>query len=105
MYEEIDQITIDILNRFGAKYSVARTSNTGAVTNLTLTGVQVEKVFEELPGSDIEIGDWKMLMTSEVLPKKGDLIALNDGRYTVMRVDEVAPAKVVVAYWIWVRRG
>ncbi|MCZ2112271.1 MAG: hypothetical protein LC131_00255 [Anaerolineae bacterium] len=105
MYGEIDQITIDVLKEFGTIFYASRTGSTGTVENLNFTGIQVDQVVEEMPNSGIQIGDWRMLLVSTIEPKKGDRIALNGGVHTIMKTQEIAPAKVVIGYWAWARIG
>lgn len=105
MYDEIGDVVIEVLDEFGASYSVSRTGSDGSVQQLSLVGIQASRVEEEMPGTGIQIGDWRMIFKSVEAPKKGDRITLNNGVHTIMQVEEIAPAKVVMGYWAWARLG
>lgn len=104
MYTEIDQVVIDVLKEFGTVYSASRTLGDGSVVAQSFTGIQVEKVSEDLPGSDLIIGDWKLLFVSTNPPMQGDRIALHEGVHSIMKTEPIVPAGVVIGHWAWARR-
>lgn len=105
LYADIDFVVRTVLAEFGKSFTVSRTSLVGAVSSVTLVGIQCKKIMEEMPGSEVQIGDWEMLFTSATEPKHGDKITLNEGGHVLIRVEEIAPAGVVLGYMAWARRG
>lgn len=95
-----------LIERFGERVKLTRTSAAGATTTIYAQGVKASTITHTLGDSGISIGDDKILLEAGAQPQPGDRIEYGDeSRVIVDPVIVLSPAGVRVLVECYARIG
>lgn len=112
-YARTAATALRLLTRFGASATLKRTSagaynpalGTSAETQTSLTTTACVFDYDQkyIDGTLVLAGDKYAFLSSEQMPKQGDVLAWQSVDYTVKAVRHVAPAGTAVLYEVQLR--
>lgn len=105
LYAELAAVAQELLAEFGAACTMTVTAPGGGTTVTTATAVRESLVRHAEPNSGVDIGDWKVLVTSSLSPVYGARFTFAGETQIIVHHEPIAPAGEVVAHYVWTRKG
>lgn len=104
-YAAIEKRASAVLLRYGRVWQIRTTTVANAVSTRDTIGVQIDVVRYLQGESRIEIGDFRMLFRADANPVIGERLQAGADSLVVMHTEAIKPAGVVLAWWVWARKG
>lgn len=104
-YDRLRETATRLLVKYGATMTLRRTTATSTTTDLPTKGIYVERVRHVAPESQIEVGDWLLVLDSTNTPKVADRLIHGSASRVVMKVEEVRPDGNAIVWYVWARDG
>lgn len=106
LYDRLRGTASTLIERFGQAMTLTRTLANGTLLTLVTRGVVVGTVKHQHADSGISIGDDRLLLDADVIPKPADRIAYNgQSRVLVDPVISTNPGGTLLVFECYARTG
>ena len=106
LYDRLQGTADRLIDRFGQTMTLTRTQPNGVVVSMVTRGVVVGTVKHQHADSGVSIGDDRILLDHNVIPKPADRIAYNgSSRVLVDPVIATNPGGTLLAFECYARAG
>lgn len=105
IYTDGAQLVLELLGEYGTDYLLIRTESNGSITSQSVRGAVINPIAYITHPSTLEPVDERIVCDNRVEIKETDTIIKPNGKFNVMRCDEIRPADFLIGYRVELRRA